>query len=37
VKRRAVSLLSVQQSMTMTVSEIHYDVGDLILVEDVAS
>jgi hypothetical protein len=37
VTRRAVSLLSVQQPMTMTVSEICYNIGDLILVEDVAS
>jgi hypothetical protein len=37
VTRRAVSLPSVQQPMTMTVSEICYNIGDLILVEDVAS
>jgi hypothetical protein len=34
---RAVNLLSVQQPMTRTVTEIGNDVGYLILVEDVAS
>jgi hypothetical protein len=37
VKRRAISLRGVQQPMTMTVSELGDNVGDLILVKDVVS